>query len=668
MLPNNLSRPPKASLDRQGWSIRGNWADFALVPLSVLVFFFHFRPWGGGLVEEWDFSYFYQVFGVWGTIRRHASFLGRPIATPLNVGGFALSDGAFWGPFLLLSLIAVLRLLAGYWALRPVIASDWMRLALATAIGLQPLWDAGLQLRFTNNHFAVLLLVFWVGALVRWLQRGQRCWLVATFLCPLVALLSYQGTTLAIALGALALVVAVPSTQRRQWAALVASGLGVSVAMAWSIVLAPLIVGGGYMADAASNEAGIVDSLSLAFGQIARFVPGILGMLVLLLAVVIYLAARNVISPLTTAALVFTIATTPLTALVFISDYGWMQDPERTSIPMSTSIWFVSCAIAAICFHPNRRPNYVAESQKWTTRQNVAAGAIIATSIIVSLVNYNVFASFERSNQLLLSELTRVLSRTPITAPERGGVTCFPESRQLCNVVVVDDSGEYGQIYTLGFPSLTAAGRTLFQPMNPGITGVTMCTPGPVLHERRSALATAGLIHQRDWIRNDACEELLAGYPVEEVASFQLPNEASFRVLVITNEDTSLWPSNIVTPANPEILTNVYETDYWWRVVDDPETFRIGNSQTEFAGVRFEVWAPACAASGFELTVTAGAHTDTFEVALAQADRSTLEVAFDGAVTSAELTITPHTPACQVPGDSRFFGPALANPLLILPE
>jgi hypothetical protein len=205
--------------------------DSVLAPVAVLaVFFLHFRPWQGGLLEEWGLALAWNVEGIGGFAARLPLTLGRPFVLLPQYVGMALSNGGFVGPYAVLGFVAVAQLVAALWAVAPLTGIRSLRWAVALALALHPWWAAGDILRFLPAQVSVFGVVLWLGASVRFLAGGRSRWALLIVLAPAFGLLTYQAPAAALVLGSAVLAFATSATWRRR-AALVCLTVGASAAV-----------------------------------------------------------------------------------------------------------------------------------------------------------------------------------------------------------------------------------------------------------------------------------------------------------------------------------------------------------------------------------------------------------------------------------------------------
>ena len=157
------------------------------------VFFVHFRPWQGGLLEDWGLALAWENEGIGGFAARIPATLGRPFELLPHYVGMALSGGGFVGPYAMLGLIALAQLAAGLWAVAPLTRFCPLRWAAALAIAVHPWWAPGDILRFMPAQVAVLGVVVWFGAALRFMDSGRRALIPILVVAPMLGLLTYQA-------------------------------------------------------------------------------------------------------------------------------------------------------------------------------------------------------------------------------------------------------------------------------------------------------------------------------------------------------------------------------------------------------------------------------------------------------------------------------------------
>ena len=209
---------------------RSRILSWVLATGAVLaVFFVHFRPWQGGLLEDWGLVQAWDTEGFGGFVTRLPLTLGRPLHLLPDYVGMALSNGGFVGYYAVLGAVAVAQLVAALWAVAPLTNSRSLRWAVALALALHPWWAAGDILRFMSAQVSVLGVVLWLGASIRFLANGRVSWAVLLVVAPMAGLLSYQAPAAAIVLAAVVVAPMSRAGWRRQ-IALVVLTVGTSVA------------------------------------------------------------------------------------------------------------------------------------------------------------------------------------------------------------------------------------------------------------------------------------------------------------------------------------------------------------------------------------------------------------------------------------------------------
>lgn len=403
----------------------------ALLPIgaAVLVLVVHFRPWQQGLLEDWGLALAWKQEGFGGYAARLPATLGRPLHLLPHFIGMALSNGGFVGPYAVLTVVALAQLFCAAWALVPVVSSKALRWAVALAIATHPWWAGGDILRFMPAQVAVVGVVVWLGAAIRFLERGRAGWLALAVLAPLAGLLAYEGPLASLLIGAFVLTAASRAAVRRRVAVL---GLAVLVAVAdvaWSAVIAPRLSPGSYEAQL---TAGGLPDLRASVVAVARTMfhhtPALLLSLGILALVVLDLGFRGLVSRVRAWILLVGTASAPLAALAYASTPLHLHDPERVGLPVGVAAWLVLCVAAP------------AIARATNTRRLMVA-LLLVGSVAGAVAGYRTWTVFAADQQELIHALE------PVRAAAPAGST----------VVVADESGRWGDVYLFLPPHLALA-------------------------------------------------------------------------------------------------------------------------------------------------------------------------------------------------------------------
>ena len=423
--------------------------DSVLAPVAVLaVFFLHFRPWQGGLLEEWGLALAWNVEGVGGFAARLPLTLGRPFVLLPQYVGMALSNGGFVGPYAVLGFVAVAQLVAALWAVAPLTGMRSLRWAVALALALHPWWAAGDILRFLPAQVSVLGVVLWLGASVRFLAGGRTRWALLIVLAPMFGLLTYQAPAAALVLGSAVLALATSATWRRR-AALVCLTVGASGAVGlWSMVLAPLLSPTSYESQLRASTVDILASFRVILQTVELRAPSTEFAALIVAVIVVALGFSQRLSQGHAWLLLVGVASAPFAALVYFSQPTWLNDPERVILPIGVMLWVVLCCLLpALSTHRLMR---------------VSATAVLLTGTIFgALVGYVTWTSYAASQQVLINAVQSVRKNVPHNA----------------QLLVADQSGRFGDLYLLLPPLLNTA---LDVEHGAGADAV-LCTPAGVV-------------------------------------------------------------------------------------------------------------------------------------------------------------------------------------------
>lgn len=412
----------RARLTRPAW-----WAALAS---ALAVLFAHFRPWQGGLLEEWGIVQAWQAHGFAAYLEPAslAYTLGRPLHLLPAYLALEVSGGSFVGLYGALAAAGVAQLLLTYWGLAPTGASAWLRWALGLAVAMHPWWSAGYALRYLPAQIAITLCVLWLGATLRWLHRGQRRWLAAGFGALLAAFLIYQAPAFGVLLGMAALVVLSGTPARRLMAACGATLGAVAVSGVWAVFVAPrlavtyerTIVDGGDITPLAAARAVLRTTVLLA--------PGVLAFGVLTAIVVIALGFRQALSATRAWLLLAMVGAAPAAALIFYPGGFHLNSPEHISLTVGLALWLLLCTLSTAV--SGARP--------------LRLGLVVlltASALAAGVYGYAHWGAYASAQQSLLDDASRM--RTEVAPDEV--------------LVASDRSGYFGSLYLFLPPHLDVA-------------------------------------------------------------------------------------------------------------------------------------------------------------------------------------------------------------------
>lgn len=431
---------------------RSRILSWVLATGAVLaVFFVHFRPWQGGLLEDWGIVQTWDVEGFGGFAARLPLTLGRPLHLLPDYVGMALSNGGFVGYYAVLGAVAVAQLVAALWAVAPLTNSRSLRWAVALALALHPWWVAGDILRFAGAQVSALGVVLWFGASIRFLANGRVLWAVLLVVAPILGFLSYQAPAAAIVLAAVVLALMSRATWRRQ-IALVALTVGASVAvLTWSVFVVPRIAPASYEAQLGLQGLHLAGSLRAILRTLVLHAPALVFALLLVAAGVIALGFNRRLSARRAWLLLLAAAATPLAAFTYASQAAHLNDPERVALPVGLMLWVVACC-ALPALNADR------------TVRLVATAVLLAGTTMGAFVGYGTWTRYAASQQVLINAIQPVRKTVPEGA----------------RLVLADQSGRFGDVYLLLPPHLSIA---LDVEYGPG-ADVALCTPPGVVRDQ----------------------------------------------------------------------------------------------------------------------------------------------------------------------------------------
>jgi len=412
-----------------------------------MVFMVHFRPWQGGLLEDWWLALAWNTAGFAGFAARLPATMGRPLHLLPHYIGMAMSDGGFVGPYVVLGAVAVAQLSLALWAIAPLTDFRLLRWAVALAVALHPWWTAGDILRFLPGQVSVLGVVVWFGASLRFLTSGRMKWALLLVLAPMLGLLTYQAPAAALVLGSAVLAVMTRATWRRR-SALVGLTVGLSAAvMAWSVLLAPRLSPASYESQLSVSHINILASLHTILRTIALHGPSTAFAALIVAVIVIFLGFNGRLSAGHAWLLLVGVAVAPFAALTYASTTLHLNDPERVALPIGVMLWVVLC-----CALPALSTDRLVRA--------VTTGVMVAGTTVGAVLGYGTWTNFAGSQQVLIGAIQSVRKDVPDDA----------------QLVVADQTGRFGDVYLLLPPHLNVA---LDVEYGAGADAV-LCTPASV--------------------------------------------------------------------------------------------------------------------------------------------------------------------------------------------
>jgi len=339
-----------------------------------------------------------------------------------------LSDGGFVGMYFVLGALAVAQVLAARWALKSLTTNRYLPIVMGLAIALHPWWAAGATLRFISAQVAILSVVVWLGAVLRFVESGKWQWAFATLVAPTLGLLTYPGPALALVGGALLVLLVVQGPRSRR---IIAVGLAVAAVGAvsvWSAFIAPKLSPTGYEAQLTSTRPDITDSVSRIFRTIGDYSPAMMVMAGLILAVVATLVQRGQLVAREGFILALAILAAPLAALAYAATQLHLGDPERVGLPTGVALWLIGCFL-------------LTSLARDRVAARAAAVVTLGLTFFGAMVTYVTWTGYAHDQQELLIAVQDVREDADPNAI----------------LIVKDYTGHYGDVYVLLPPHLNIA-------------------------------------------------------------------------------------------------------------------------------------------------------------------------------------------------------------------
>lgn len=385
-------------------------------------------------MEDWGFMSAWQDLGALSIVEAFPNTVGRPLHLFPHALGGLLGQGASWGYFLVLGLIAASQFATANWALRKTIKSDLLRLSFGFVISTHPLWAAGFVLRFLPASFSLLMFLVWLGFAIRYQRTSRLGHLYLSAFAILVSLLTYQALALTFILAAVLVSAAIKTANvRSRWALIGSTFVAVGAITAYSAGLAPLF--------RSTYESSILGAGSAPFANIFLELKtvGQFGFVILLALLVLFgffvlnTEYRRCWSKTELVTMGIVGGLSCLSGLTYVSSLH-LNDPERVLFPVSTSVW-VLVAMSLSRHIVLKRP------QERLAIQSRAAGVAIIFSALVSASNILSWADVSDTQRQVIFFLKDNISHSS------------PEDK----FVLEDSSGKLGDVYLFLPPHLEIA-------------------------------------------------------------------------------------------------------------------------------------------------------------------------------------------------------------------
>jgi hypothetical protein len=418
---------------------------------ALLAFAAHFRPWEGGLLEEWALARDWQQNGGWQVLNAYVEWtISRPLHLLPTMLGLAIAGGSPAGIFAIMGLVAAAQFLAVMWALRPISRSFWVNAVVALFIALHPLWPGGFLQRFLPAQAAALAIMIAIGLAVRWLQQRRVRWLLWTCVALILGFAFYQGPAVVAPLMALTVALAVPANWRRRIAIVVAATASTAFMTLYSIVIVRLVIPAGTNSyELANMDVAAVKSAR----DLVRYIAGtfinngsllVLGILAMV-ALGAVLSLTHVIPNWAGWLMAGVAIMSPVCAVVFFGSTAWLQDIDRIGYTTSLAL-----AVALMVWP-------MTGLGRQTRFETVLMSGIALVAVVGCLFGIVHWQPYVQVQHRLLGALSTVVEKA------KGDEA----------VVVVDHSGTFGYLYT--FPLQYLQGASIVANEDP--TKVWLCFP-----------------------------------------------------------------------------------------------------------------------------------------------------------------------------------------------
>lgn len=414
---------------------RNTWLSLVGVAAILVAFLFHFRPWEGGLLEDWGFVELWRTHGLNALPTVLSTTVGRPLhVLPLFLG-LTLTNGGFVGMYLVLSLVAAAQVVATVWAVRSVTGPSVAAWLVGFVLAVHPWWAAGDILRFLPAQVSFLAFVLWLGFAIRLLQRWHIWMLLGTIAMPVLGLLTYQALALTYLIAAAVLVTLLHRLRDpRGWWLCVITPVTVGTVSVYSIVIAPRLLGGSYESQLMSGAHDVLASVRAILRTVLQHGQVLLVFGICVFIITAMLVARRGVSWQSGVIMLAVVPFSFLSGLTYAATPLHLNDPERVMFPIGATLAFI-----CICW-------LLVTSATLTRALVIGVSVLAALSLVVAAVNLGTWATYAGIQRMTLGLVGKALEVAP------------PGSL----IVIADGSGRLGDVYTLLPPHLQVASNFTF--------------------------------------------------------------------------------------------------------------------------------------------------------------------------------------------------------------
>lgn len=452
-----MTADTRTTIRPRGVKLQSRWQLIAvLLATALVVFFFQFRPWEKGLLEDWQFALVWRSTGLSGYFDLLPGTVGRPLHLVAAFAGLALSNGGFVGMYVVLGLVSVgqfLIILWSFWSFSTHRALIWTA---AFLLAVHPWWPAGDILRFLPAQVSCLGLCVFIGFVMRYLNGMSWGNLIVAAISACLALLTYQALAATFLVFIVMAVVLVKQySLKRTIAALLSAVTPVVAVFIYTVFIAPILVPGSYEASLQGGGLGLIASLKAIAKTMLLHAPGAVMTLLLLALTTIIFGLSRLVTWRQTSLILLIIVFSPLSALAYASSPLHVNDPERISFPIGTTAWLAMLALPVL-----------ARPVKNISIALVAVGLCVL-AVIAAAIGLKQWTGYSATQADVLRWIAPAVA------------AAGPTDR----VLVMDSSGTLGDVYTFLPPHIWFASQVEFNKD----TQVDLCTVDGIVRNHPSA-------------------------------------------------------------------------------------------------------------------------------------------------------------------------------------
>ena len=334
--------------------------------------------------ESAEMALFFRTHGNQSILTFLPEHANRPFSAIFLFLGYHLSNGEFWGGWLIFALASLGQFFVAFWLLKLInIKGFYLHLSLAFVLASIPLWTDGLFLRFLTPQITILLWILWLAFSLRFMQiKGlQPLNIILMISFATIAILTYPAF-LALMMGSILFLIYYNRTIKNT------KLLAIAVVIPFVIFISSTILfssfNTGYLSDIGiSTYFDMLYQIPVLYGDFfLQDSWSILGYFVIIISLIIVLVVASLNKIVTKENLIFTISSIIISLgsiLIFLPLIVVPDLFTRFSITLFPLLWLTS-----ILLIHSLRNNYSIENKIY----KIFAAIVLTFSVVFSIVNY----------------------------------------------------------------------------------------------------------------------------------------------------------------------------------------------------------------------------------------------------------------------------------------